>query len=78
MGFPDHERDAMLALKGVGPTVLQRLEEIGFERLADLRGVAPEAINRQIAQMMRSTCWSNSPLARSAIRAVVDLAERTP
>ena len=50
---------------------------MSVERLADLRGCAPEAINQQIAQMMRSTCWSNSPLARSAIRAVVDLAERT-
>jgi hypothetical protein len=78
MGFPDHERDAMLALKGVGPTVVQRLEEIGFERLADLRGVAPEAVNRQIAQMMRSTCWANSPLARAAIQALVELAQRTP
>lgn len=78
MGFPDSERDAMLALKGVGPTVLQRLEEVGFDRLADLRGIDPEAINRRVAQMMRSTCWSNSPLARAAIRAVVELAERTP
>lgn len=78
MGFPAHEREAMLTLKGVGPTVLQRLEGIGFERLEDLRGAAPEVIVQQIAQMMRSTCWANSPLARSAIRAVVDLAQRTP
>ena len=75
MGFPDNERQAMLSLKGVGPTVVQRLEEVGFERLADLRGIDPRAVNHQIAQMMRTTCWSNSPLAQSAIRAVIGLAE---
>lgn len=74
MGFIDEEKQAMLQIKGVGATVISRLEQIGFERLADLRGQEAIAITRQISDMMGSTCWHNSPQARSAIQAIVDLA----
>lgn len=30
MGFTDQERQALLAVKGVGPTVIKRFEEIGI------------------------------------------------
>ena len=76
MSFSADERAQMLALKGVGPTVVQRLEEAGFSSLAQLAGMDALAITRQISQMMRSTCWHNRPQARGAIGAVVALADQ--
>ncbi|MBY0460579.1 MAG: hypothetical protein K2V38_24955 [Gemmataceae bacterium] len=77
MGFPADEKRAMLALKGVGPTVIARLEQIGFGSLADLRGADVAEITRRAAELVGSTCWRNSPQARAAIAAVVSLAERS-
>jgi nucleotidyltransferase/DNA polymerase involved in DNA repair len=74
MGFPSDEVQRMLAIKGVGPTVIRRLEEIGFSSLAELAGTNPLAINKTVAEMLHASCWANSPLAKNAIAAVVDLA----
>jgi L-alanine-DL-glutamate epimerase-like enolase superfamily enzyme len=74
MGFSEQEKQAMLGLKGVGSTVIERLEQIGFASLDQLAGQDPRSINQAVAQMLRASCWANSPLARSAIAAVVDLA----
>ena len=76
MSFSADERAQMLALKGVGPTVVQRLEEAGFSSLAQLAGMDALAITRQISQMMRSTCWHNSPQARASIDAARSVATR--
>lgn len=76
MGFDAGERQLMLALKGVGPTVIDRLEQIGFCSLADVAGTEPTAINRTVAQMLHASCWANSPLAKDAIAAVVALANQ--
>lgn len=79
MGFSADERATMLALQGVGPTVVVRLEELGLTSLAALAGNDPAAITRAVAEMLRARCWANSPMARSAISAVVALAnERYP
>lgn len=75
MGFPASERERMLALKGVGATVIARLEQIGFSSLAQLANEDPRQITLQISQLMQSTCWHNSPQARAAIQAVVTLAQ---
>jgi hypothetical protein len=74
MGFPNDEVQLMLALKGVGPTVVRRLEEIGFSSLAEIAGTDAVAINKTIASMLHASCWANSPLAKSAIASVVELA----
>ena len=36
MPFPEDEFNLMCALKGVGPTVVRRLEELGFSSLRQL------------------------------------------
>jgi hypothetical protein len=77
MPFSDTERQAMLQLKGVGATVIQRLEQIGFDSLAELQGAEAAQITKQIAEMIGSTCWHNSPQARASIHAVLDLANRS-
>jgi hypothetical protein len=76
MHFSDEERQAMLQLNGVGATVISRLEQIGFTSFAALRDQDAAMITKQIAEMMGSTCWHNSPKARSSIQAVIDLAKR--
>lgn len=74
MKFSEAEKLAMLKLKGVGLTVISRLEQIGFHSLADLSNQDAAIITKQISKMIGSTCWHNSPRARSSIQAVIDLA----
>jgi hypothetical protein len=74
MQFSTVERQAMLKLKGVGATVIDRLEQIGFYSLIELRDQDAVRITKQISEMMGSTCWHNSPQARASIQAVIDLA----
>ena len=76
MGFSTIEREKMLALKGVGATVVARLEQIGFSSSSQLAGEDPAVVTKQISQMMGSTCWHNSPQARGAIQAVIALAQK--
>jgi hypothetical protein len=76
MPFSDREKQAMLKLKGVGATVVGRLEQLGFSSLNELRDQEAAQITRQIAELMGSTCWHNSPQARASIQAVIDLAQQ--
>ncbi|MEL4281953.1 MULTISPECIES: helix-hairpin-helix domain-containing protein [Shewanella] len=76
MGFNEQERQALLAVKGVGPTVIKRFEEIGISSLAQLAEHEVEDIANLVASMLRTTCWKNSPQARNAIAAAIALARR--
>ena len=75
MPFSPEERAALLALKGVGPTVITRLEQMGIESLAELRKSNVSDILAQASAALGSTCWKNSPQARAAITAAVELAK---
>lgn len=66
----------MMALKGVGATVVGRLEQIGFSSFTQLAGEDAATVTKQISQMMGSTCWHNSPQARASIQAIIELAQR--
>ena len=72
--FPPEEREALLAVRGVGPTVVQRLEQMGIASLRQLAVAEPSEIVASAAGLAASTCWKNSPQARAAIQAAVDLA----
>jgi nucleotidyltransferase/DNA polymerase involved in DNA repair len=72
--FSDPERQALLKLKGVGPNVIARLEQIGISSLANLQNQDAAVLTKQISDMMGSTCWHNSPLARSAVKSAIELA----
>jgi hypothetical protein len=74
MHFSTAERQKMLQLKGVGSTVIDRLEQIGYVSLAMLKDQDAARITKEISVMMGSTCWHNSPQARASIQAVIDLA----
>lgn len=75
MPFPIEERQALLRLKGVGPTVVARLEQLGFEALAHLSRAHVLDIVSQASALVGSTCWKNSPQARAAIHAAIALAQ---
>ena len=72
--FPPEEREALLAVRGVGPTVVQRLEQMGIASLRQLAAATPSEILASAAGLTASTCRKNSPQARAAIQAAVELA----
>lgn len=76
-GFAGSERAALLALRGVGPTVIARLEQLGYRSLAELRDADRATVCQKVAARIGTTCWRNSPHAIAAIRAVVAVA-RSP
>lgn len=73
--FPTEEHQALLNIKGVGPTVVQRLEQIGINSLQELAEASVSDIVAAVAAQLGSTCWKNSPQARTAIQAAIDLAK---
>lgn len=76
MAFSDRERTILLAVRGVGPTVLDRLERIGIDSLESLADSDPRHIVTQVAAMLGTSCWKNSPQARAAIVGAVEAAKR--
>ena len=75
MPFPPSERKALLAVKGVGPTVITRLEQLGFESLAHLSKANALDIVSGAAGITGSSCWKNSPQALAAIQAAITMAQ---
>ncbi|WP_124378068.1 helix-hairpin-helix domain-containing protein [Pseudomonas synxantha] len=75
MSFSLEERTALLALKGVGPTVIARLEQMGIDSMEVLGKPQVADILAHASAALRSTCWKNSPHARAAIAAAVELAK---
>lgn len=72
--FGPTERAMLLGVKGVGPTVIGRLEQLGYHTLAGLAEADTTYIVQLVASMLGSTCWQNSPQARSAIDGAIALA----
>lgn len=76
MAFSEAERQALLEVKGVGPTVLKRFEEIGIDSFGLLARHDARTIAEMVASMLRTTCWKNSPQALSAIGAAIERAKQ--
>ncbi|WP_283115484.1 recombinase RecA [Neisseria flavescens] len=66
----------MLAVKGIGKTVLQRLRQMGLDDITKLAAAAFDDILEQGAQLTGSTCWKNSPQAKAAIAAAIEWAKQ--
>ncbi|WP_245701662.1 helix-hairpin-helix domain-containing protein [Franzmannia pantelleriensis] len=77
MAFTESERTALLALKGVGPTVVKRFEEIGIDSFSELASHEPSEIAEMVASMLGTTCWKNSPQALSAVGLAIDIARHS-
>lgn len=72
--FGSTEQALLLGVKGVGPSVIGRLEQLGYHTLAGLAEADTTHIVQMVASMLGSTCWQNSPQARSAIDGAIALA----
>ncbi|UYZ82573.1 helix-hairpin-helix domain-containing protein [Entomomonas sp. E2T0] len=75
MAFSATERSALLTVKGVGNTVIQRLEQMGIDSLSILATANTEDITSQAATMLNATCWKNSPQAKAAINNAIQFAK---
>jgi predicted flap endonuclease-1-like 5' DNA nuclease len=75
MPFPLEERQALLKIKGVGETVVARLEQLGIDSLARLAQANALDIVTRASALVGSSCWKNSPQARAAIQAAIALAK---
>ncbi|KAF2989802.1 helix-hairpin-helix domain-containing protein [Methylocystis sp. MJC1] len=62
--FPAAERDVLLGVKGVGPKVVERFEQLGIHTLQKLAKQDALAI-----------CEKNSPQARDAVTAAISAAQ---
>jgi predicted flap endonuclease-1-like 5' DNA nuclease len=71
MGFTEQEKAALLEVKGVGPTVIRRFEEIGIESFEQLGKYRCDEIAEMVASMLRTSCWKNSSQAKNAISAAI-------
>lgn len=74
MAFSELEKQALLAVKGVGPTVVKRFEEVGIDSFDKLSTYDSRDIAEMVASMLRTTCWKNSPKALSAVDAAISRA----
>lgn len=74
--FSQEETQSLLAEKGIGKTVLQRLQQMGLDDVAKLAAANVDDMLQQGAALTGSTCWKNSPQARTAMQAAVDWAKR--
>lgn len=74
MPFTDEEIQSLLAVKGIGKTILTRLQQIGLDDIAKLAVADLDDILEQGAKLTGSTCWKNSPQAKAAIVAAIEWA----
>lgn len=74
MNFSSDEKTHLLTVRGVGPKVVERLEQMGFNSLAQLADADARDILAQGAVLTGSSCWKNSPQARAAVQAAIDAA----
>ena len=74
MPFSNAEQETLLNAHGVGPKVIERLEQIGIGSLDQLAECSADEICSQISALLMSSCWRNSPQARQSIQTAIDTA----
>lgn len=60
MAFSDSEKAALLTVKGVGPTVIRRFEQIGINSFDELAQYDALTTAEMVADMLNTTCWKNT------------------
>ncbi len=75
MAFSDNEKNLLLAVKGVGHKVIERLEQQGIDSLEELAKANASDITKYVAALLGSSCWKNSPQALAAIYGAIDMAK---
>ena len=75
MPLSEEEKRSLLSQKGIGATILKRLEEMGLDDVKILAATNPDFILQRGAEITGSTCWRNSSQARKAIETAVNWAK---
>lgn len=75
MRYSEKERQILLSVKGVGPTVIQRFEELAYHDLSRLALADALEIVTLVSENLGSTCWKNSPQARAAVQGAITAAK---
>ncbi|MTC60035.1 helix-hairpin-helix domain-containing protein [Providencia rustigianii] len=75
MSFSEEEKQLLLSVKGVGPMVISRLEQMGFSSLQQLSDASYEEILISGAALTGSSCWKNSPQAKKAVEGAIAAAK---
>lgn len=73
--FSAAEKAVLLEVKGVGPKVVERFEQLGIHTLRKLAKQDARAICEQASLLVGGTCWKNSPQARDAVAAAISAAQ---
>lgn len=68
MGFSEAERTALLAAKGVGPTVVSRLEQIGYGPVAELAQGTLASITRRLRACSATVAGATAPRQAQPLR----------
>ncbi|QCJ69462.1 Pathogenicity locus [Providencia heimbachae] len=76
MAFSESEKQLLLSVKGVGPMVISRLEQMGFSSLAQLSEASYDEILISGAALTGSSCWKNSPQAKKAVEGAIAAAKQ--
>ena len=76
MSFPEQDKVILRAVKGVGDTVIQRLEMMGYTSLEQLACADVDDILYRGSELTGSSCWRNSPQARKAITGAITAAKQ--
>ena len=71
MTFTVEQHQSLLAQKGIGNTILQRLVQMGLDDVEKLAAASVDDILEQGRTLTGSTCWQNSPQARAAINTAI-------
>ena len=67
MPFTDTQTTSLLAVKGVGKTVLQRLQQMGLDDVAKLAAADPADILQQGGAITGASCWKSSHYRRRGL-----------
>ena len=73
MAFPHYERKILLATPGIGPAVIQRLEQAGFDSFSSLHARGLDTAIAIICRQVGSQAWLNR--RRSLVRALETAAQ---
>ncbi len=76
MPFTEEQTQSLLTVKGIGKTVLQRLQQMGLDDVAKLAAADADTVLQHGATLTGSTCWKNSPQAKAAVNATIQWARQ--
>ncbi|OFC71458.1 hypothetical protein [Alteromonas confluentis] len=76
MAFSESEKNSLLSVKGVGPTVIKRFEEVGLDSFENLSAHNATEVVNLVSSMLHSRCWKNTK-AVEAVEAAINKAKES-